>query len=339
MVVIYHLLIPILPMGTYPVFGFYVISGYLMTFIMHENYGYETPGRYAFLKNRFLRLYPLFWFASSLSICLIFVLGEEQVQMFHKAISLPNSFGEALQNVSMIYPAWFPNRVTPRLAPPTWALTVELAFYLLICCGLSKTLGRVKIWICVSILYVLLTFYLDLRWENRYFPVAAGSLPFSLGALVYFLPKGKRLCNLGLSSKPLFFLLLLNTLFWIFMYKIDPVISQVGLYINLYLCFGLVYNIANGNEIFSVSKKLDKAVGDYSYPFYLLHWQCGIIASYLFFGEMRRFSLNPRMPLLEAIPVFVSAIVVMLLISYLLNRFVDKPIQGIRKKVKERVTL
>ena len=59
MVMIYHLFfVGFLSLGTYPVFGFYIISGYLMTVIMHNNYGYTWVGRYSFAVNRFLRLYP-----------------------------------------------------------------------------------------------------------------------------------------------------------------------------------------------------------------------------------------------------------------------------------------
>jgi len=44
MVMSYHLFVGILPLGTYAVFGFYVISGYLMTLVMHESYGYSGGG-------------------------------------------------------------------------------------------------------------------------------------------------------------------------------------------------------------------------------------------------------------------------------------------------------
>ena len=34
--------VPVL--GGYAVFGFYILSGYLMTFIMQNNYGYDRSG-------------------------------------------------------------------------------------------------------------------------------------------------------------------------------------------------------------------------------------------------------------------------------------------------------
>ena len=40
--------------GAYAVFGFYVLSGYLMTLIMQDRYGYTASGRSAYAVNRFL---------------------------------------------------------------------------------------------------------------------------------------------------------------------------------------------------------------------------------------------------------------------------------------------
>lgn len=47
--------------GGYAVFGFYILSGYLMTLIMHKNYGYTRDGVARYAINRFLRIYPIYW--------------------------------------------------------------------------------------------------------------------------------------------------------------------------------------------------------------------------------------------------------------------------------------
>ena len=123
--------------GTYAVFGFYMISGYLMTSIMQESYGYHLAGRARFVFNRFLRLYPLFWCSALLSLSLIVVIGAEFTQAYHSGIYLPKTWIEILANLTMVYPRWFANEFTPILVPTTWAITVELFFYAAICLGLS----------------------------------------------------------------------------------------------------------------------------------------------------------------------------------------------------------
>lgn len=44
--------------GAYAVFGFYCLSGYLMTLIMQTTYGYSFQGVIKYGINRFLRNYP-----------------------------------------------------------------------------------------------------------------------------------------------------------------------------------------------------------------------------------------------------------------------------------------
>ena len=39
-------------MGTYAVFGFYVLSGYLMTMVLHRTYGYSISGFSRYALNR-----------------------------------------------------------------------------------------------------------------------------------------------------------------------------------------------------------------------------------------------------------------------------------------------
>lgn len=86
MVMSYHLLIESPPLGIYAVFGFYIISGYLMTLVMHESYAYTARGRIRFALNRFLRLYPQYWTAALISMLLIITLGSETVESYHKSI-------------------------------------------------------------------------------------------------------------------------------------------------------------------------------------------------------------------------------------------------------------
>lgn len=47
--------------GIFAVFGFYLISGYLMTIILNEKYFFNFT---TFALNRFLRLFPIYYTAS-----------------------------------------------------------------------------------------------------------------------------------------------------------------------------------------------------------------------------------------------------------------------------------
>nr|WP_010133616.1 acyltransferase [Microbulbifer agarilyticus] len=333
MVMIYHLSISITPLGTYAVYGFYVISGFLMTSIMHESYGYSSIGRIAFGVNRALRLLPLYWMAVMFSVLLIVFAGSEAVAAYHRSMQLPTTLKEVLANATMIFPAWSPFEIKTRLVPPSWALTVEIFFYVLICFGISKSFTRVKVWFAASVCYVIWSFAAGMPWTDRYFPIFAASLPFSIGSAIYFLSKDEgareRYSKLGLRSDLLFALMLCNCLAWILASKLMPgKYIEVGFYINIAICSLLVFGISSGHEIIKFKKGTDKILGDYSYPIYLLHWQCGFLVSYLIFGEAFHELSARGLASLACSLVFIAAVV------FILIRVVDKPIQRVRSRVR-----
>jgi peptidoglycan/LPS O-acetylase OafA/YrhL len=335
MVMTFHLFAGMAPLGEYAVFGFYIISGYLMTLIMNETYGHTWAGRYSFAVNRVLRLYPQYWAAATFSIVLIFALGPDAASGYHESLYIPTSPDAVVYNLLMIFPSWNPGDVNPRLVPPTWALTVEICFYFLICFGISQTFRRVKIWVLLSVCYVIASYLAGLSWQDRYFPVAAASLPFSIGSAVYFLSKRTDIKDLyfkwGLSSCSLFVLLVGNCLVWMVLSEfIKGNVTEVGFYINIVLCFLLVYSIATGNNIYEFDRRIDKFIGDLSYPIYLLHWQTGLLTSFIIFGRpFYGFSIR-------GLVVLAGSIIVVTVIALVFVQLIDIPIQRTRSKIKAR---
>ncbi|MEQ1559730.1 MAG: acyltransferase [Methyloglobulus sp.] len=337
MVMAYHLFAELKPLGTYSVYGFYIISGYLMTLIMHESYGYTLFGRFSFALNRFLRLYPQYWVASIFSAGLVFYLGAETTTHYFKSIYMPTSAREYFSNIAMIFPSWYPNQVNPRLVPPAWALTVELFFYVLICLGLSKHYTVIKVWLLLSVAYVVATFAFG-SWSDRYFPVAAASLPFSIGSAIYFISKDegihKRFLTLGLSTKTLFILMLANCFAWSAISLLTTgALVEIGFYLNLLICALLVYSITKCGKIVDISKAHDTYIGDFSYPIYLLHWQTGILVSFVIYGEaVHGFSTKGGVS-------YIVSLLVISLLAVVFMAIIDRPIQRIRSIIKANKAL
>lgn len=337
MVMAFHLFAGLRPIGTYAVFGFYIISGYLMTLIMHESYGYTWVGRLSFAVNRFLRLYPQYWAAAIYSLLLIYMLGPGTVTSFHKSIYIPTSLNEYISNIAMVFPAWNPSGVMPRLVPPAWALTVELFFYVLICIGLSKYYTIVKVWLLLSMAYAVAALAFGAE-SDRYFPIAAASLPFSVGSAIYFISKDneiyKRYLKLGISTKFLFLLMLINCFVWsAFSLVHNGRLTEIGFYLNVLICGLLVYSIIKGGKIVNFGKSIDSLIGDFSYPIYLLHWQTGLLVSFVLYGEgVHGFSTKGGIS-------FIVSLMVVCLLSVFFMKVIDRPIQHIRSKIKSNKTL
>src|SRR6266496_1806977 len=157
--------------GGYAVFGFYALSGYLMTLILHQNYGYSAKGRSKYAVNRFLRIYPLYWTVALVSFVIVVIVGESFAQEYFRGLFLPSNGRAILQNLFII----FGRNSVPRLSPPAWALTVELFFYACIGLGLSKTKTRTWAWFIASVLYTIIVNALALPWQFKYFVIPAAS--------------------------------------------------------------------------------------------------------------------------------------------------------------------
>ena len=306
--------------GGYAVFSFYIVSGYLMTRIMHEGYGYSGRGRLNFSINRVLRIYPQYWFATLFSIFLLLWIGVAPVRSYHNAIYFPVEIKEILETLFLLYASWNPVSVIPRLVPPSWALTVEIFFYVLICLGASKNIKRVKIWVVLSLLYLIATYlHMTHSWYLRYYPIPAASLPFSIGCLIYFL-RGK----IAPPPEILLMLFLINAS----VFSIYSAYFDIGQYINLLIVGLLVHSLASGKKFCLLSKTLDASLGAFSYPIYLLHWQTALLVSYIVFGS----PVNGHT--LSGLVNYGLTIIAIFLISFGVIKFIDKPIEKIRARFK-----
>jgi len=306
--------------GAYAVFGFYFLSGYLMTYIMHHTYGYSLKGISQFCLNRWLRIFPIYYFSATLSLILVLLLGEEFTRSFHENIGFPQSTDQILRNLFLILTI----HTDTRLVPPAWALTVECFYYLCIGFGLSATPLRTLIWFMASVTYTIYLIIGGASPSYRYFPVAAASLPFSAGALLYHFRQLKVYHSVVLAGNNLLVILILTITFnYIFGVYLMQSPRGVCFYINLLLTGFVINNLCERKKVFSIDKNLDSIIGDLSYPIYLLHYQCGLVVSYLASG----WQLSRGLFLLAAVPIVIAS-------GFLMARFFERPIEKIRNKIK-----
>lgn len=306
-------------MGHYAVFGFFIVSGYLMTLIVNESYGYSRNGFLRYVASRFLRIFPSYWVAAALSLLLIFILGQWYTRHFHRPIQYPDNIVQTMQNLFLV----LGHRTPARLVPPTWALTVELCYYLLIGLGISRTRKITLLWFGFGVLYTVIR-PLGEEWSYRYFHVAAASLPFSTGALIYHFSKPilTRANALQWPACPLF---IFGAILFNYSHRqsLDAYDFYSPFYGNLALNALMVLSLAHRTGMFGISPDQDKRIGDLSYPIYLLHYQAGLILV----GLGLPFSRGDMRLALTALPL-------LLLLAYLLNHLVQQPVDRWRARLR-----
>ena len=333
-VMAFHL-IDVPTIGAYAVFSFFILSGFLMTTIMHDTYRYDLPGLVRYVQNRFLRLYPMYWAAAILSLVVILIASAKYSSAYKDCLTIPHDLPSILFNIGMIYPSAFPYDISPRLSPPSWALTVEIFFYACIGLGSSKSKGITLLWVLGSVVYYIYSYATGLDEAYRFAFILGASLPFSLGSLLYYIKADVfgYIKNLGIDFPliPLALYVANAAFFSIYAYqtRVDPsaVVVDAGKYINIAISMIVVVSLFyRGKDLFS--KRLDKMLGDYSYPIYLSHWQAGLLASYILYAAPSR-GLNH-----QGIMSFLLTICIVCMLSFIFIELIDKKIAIIRGKVK-----
>ncbi|HJP05332.1 MAG: hypothetical protein CL799_02045 [Chromatiales bacterium] len=321
--------LPIL--GGYAVFAFYILSGYLMTLIMHGTYGYTWIGLKKYAINRFLRLYPMYFAVLFFAIVLVWALPNIWVIRYFKVLYIPGDLEGWLANLTFLFPMFNPAYYEPRLVPTTWALTVEMFNYFLVAIGFSRTVKASFVWLGLSLVYVGWTFANGLNYEWRYHTIFAGCLPFAVGSLIYHFRDSRLRDFLGNKS-----LVILPAAFFANAYiahRIDELFA-VCWYINLVLNALYIFKLLGMGKA-SDFRNTDSMIGKYSYPIYLLHWPVGLIVCYTLWDRPATgayFTITSTHSLISG---SVSVLVVFAL-SYVLIKLIDEKVDKVRASVKLR---
>ncbi len=321
MVVVTHISVGLHHAGGFAVYSFYILSGYLMTYIMNNNYGYTSEGMARYALNRFLRIFPPYWVVAAITLIFILMMPEYFYSM-HKSLRVPETFYEIVSNITIfgLMPGIGEGETEPyaRLVPASWALHVELCFYVAIGLFLGKRKDVVIVWLLLSILYHV---FAVMKGWPRYAPVYAASLAFSLGSFLFhyrdiirrYLPQSSGFAALALT---------VFVVFTLTVHLLPMEIKIIPFYINMIFSAVLVILLSNVKTRSKKLKAVDNFLGDLSYPIYLSQWLVAVLVSQLF-------GLDKSVALLLMVMPFLLAFSVM--IKYL----VDDPIEKVRRSISD----
>jgi peptidoglycan/LPS O-acetylase OafA/YrhL len=327
--VVAHHLMAVPYLGKYAVQGFFVLSGYLMALVVTQVYGYSLRGFLVFAGNRLLRLLPSYWVVLCLTVFVILIVGNQTASTFRSAMYLPQTLSQWAQNATMIYPDWVPSRVSPRLSPATWALTVELFYYALIGLGLFRYRALTWAIFGLALVYHIATIILGYGFDSRYSFIPAGALAFSIGGLIYHYRFQLERSSPSIVTTYALFLVSFPLIGFIaeqldnrnFLY-----VSRAIYYVNLGVSALAVAWLSKPSQ--SLSSKRDRFIGDFSYHLYIAHWVVGLIVGYFILdldGPTKRW---------DGVMLLTLTVIFCAILSLILRRYVDHPVERLRKSFR-----
>ena len=118
---------------------FYIISGFTISMVIHENYRHVEKGVWRFYAARFLRVFPIYWTVCLLTLIFWLVIrGAKPVVFFNldlpPGIWLPTLIANfaifGLDALAMAVQTTWKTTNILQLIPPAWSLAIALQFYL-----------------------------------------------------------------------------------------------------------------------------------------------------------------------------------------------------------------
>ncbi|HAT8183338.1 TPA: acyltransferase family protein [Legionella pneumophila] len=325
LVLIYHGGLSLFPSGFIGVDIFFVISGFLITSIIHESLNKNDFSFFDFYNRRLWRLQPVFVVLILVTtlLCLWFYLPDDLIE-----------FSRSARKTSLFISNLFFNKTTTGYFSPdthqlpllhTWSLSIEWQCYLilpLVMYGLYRFLNKGQVIYVVyglTILFFLLTLhYSQVVPAQTYYQFSSRIFEFLIGSCIALSPRIKFSINksilviLGISA--LFFIIYTATL--------DNILLGYPNWHALFVCLATGFLIALGTNfpslfiVNTLSCRPLVFIGILSYSLYIWHW--------VVFSILRYQNIEERSEIL----LIVYSIIFVL--AYLSWRYIEKPTKRFR---------
>ena len=291
--------------AAYAVWGFFLISGFLMTHVINHKYGFTRPGLSNYAVNRFLRIYPAYFLAclmGYLALVLLPGIGVRPADL-NPEFLMPTGWKHWLSNITLLH-LWGGANL---LVPVSSALSVEVGFYLLVPLMAASPAAAV-LGVALSLLLNLKMGLNPGQFGLRYSSFLTCFMAFGVGSLVsHYKPVLQRFASPWTSTTAW----MVHCLVW---FWFDAWPWTLGLYASLILTAWVLVSFVDRKP-----STLDKWLGEFSYPVYLFHTVVGVTLFGLF-GNQR------------SLPFFLAAFGLTMVVSLVVILLVDRPLLGYKKK-------
>jgi peptidoglycan/LPS O-acetylase OafA/YrhL len=330
--------------GAIAVQAFYIISGFYMALVLNEKYVAQAHAYRLFITNRLLRLYPIYWAVLALSVgssvAGYWLTGNPfKLSAYLDALPYlqPGALAYlALTNLVVVgQDAVFFMGLNPHTGrlffapdfhltnppvymfmflPQAWTLGVEILFYLVAPLLVRRRAGVLALFALGSLGIRLALYRAGLYadpWSYRFFP--SEIMFFLVGALCY---RAYLVLNGRVLTPAVLRLVLLATLGFVLSYHFLP--TELPKRLVFYLSFALAVPFL---FILTRKNRFDYHLGELSYPVYISH---------MFTGALVKYALD-KLHLSDAW-FGLTLVVVTLLFSLLLVRFIAEPVERYRQR-------
>lgn len=288
--------------AAYSVWGFFVLSGFLMTLVLTKKYGLSAEGIKQYAHNRFLRIYPSYFICCIFGLIVLICLHNTDTTILNPAFFLPIGIVDILGNLFMV-----PFHFEGYLVPVAGALFTEVWAYMLMPFAATHK--------CAAWLGLIITFTANCNYgfdvstfSDRYALFAPAIMGFFVGSICFhYIDKLKRIAMAKLS----FIVWCIHACLWLIQTSYP---WKHGIYISLICSAWVVISFFS-----TKSNATDKLLGDMSYLVYLLHTTVGMCV-YSYFGA-------------RTIGFFTITFLLTLILSYIMVVYFERPLQK-RFKIK-----
>jgi peptidoglycan/LPS O-acetylase OafA/YrhL len=261
--------------GMFAVFGFYVLSGYLITRVLRDIYNFDSV---AFWSNRALRLFPLY--AIFLTAGLLLIFGTTGAGAFFPAVWQVSPTSMDWLGVVTVFPMGLsPMDWHFRPVPSIWSVGVELLNYAMLFLFVARSRWTALLAAIVAAVYHGWSIWHGDDLASRYFPFYGALLPFALGSLIYFDTRSRKRKPIRTAA-----MLCIPAVFVIVVTALLGGVRQTPLFEVLFYCNLAAQCLA----VWALSLmtptrqgRIDKWWGDLSYPVFLCHWQVAYTLTFL----------------------------------------------------------
>lgn len=316
--------------GYFAVFAFYILSGYVVSYILHDIYLPKPNGLRHFALNRFLRIFPLYWavFAFSFYLVTRYPSSAEDINWFFGIPTTAYGWIINITTFGMVNPL-LGTTAKPLVLPLGWSLGIELLFWMLLPSLMRSRPGRIAMAVFTT-LYTASVIYFSISYDSisslpiRYLSSLAATLPFFTGLLIF-----RRKLTDHKNLPFLFGALALIT--HVVLMLTAPRLFEEPNFTAFYLMFALSAVITlwlsqiDPRTLHPLLRRADYALGNLSYPLYLIHMPTAILLHAHFPG------IDHHSDTFTILQMSLS-----ILFAWALHAILERPINKLRQKIKSR---